>query len=171
MQEAGYQTYYVGKLMNSHNTANYDNPFPNGFTGTDFLVEPGTYSYWNPIFQRNKSPPNNYSEVYNTDLVTNKSLGFLDDAVAAGGPFMLTIAPIAPHADVEFLPSGGLQVTPPKPKPIYNTTYPNASVPRTPNFNPDTVRKRGCQPVLTLTSHAPAQRCLLDCETATAVGS
>ena len=33
LQDAGYNTYYTGKLMNSHNTGNYDNPYPNGWTG------------------------------------------------------------------------------------------------------------------------------------------
>jgi len=34
LQAAGYNTYYTGKLFNTHNVDNYDKPFPNGFTGS-----------------------------------------------------------------------------------------------------------------------------------------
>ena len=34
LQAAGYNTYYTGKLFNTHNVENYDKPFPNGFTGS-----------------------------------------------------------------------------------------------------------------------------------------
>ena len=35
LQEAGYNTYYAGKLMNGHNTTNYNKPYPKGWNGTD----------------------------------------------------------------------------------------------------------------------------------------
>ena len=41
MQQAGYQTYYVGKLMNSFGLKNYNQPFVKGFNGSDFLCGPG----------------------------------------------------------------------------------------------------------------------------------
>lgn len=34
LQEAGYNTYYTGKLFNAHTIYNYFDPFPAGFTGT-----------------------------------------------------------------------------------------------------------------------------------------
>lgn len=34
LQEAGYGTYYVGKLLNAHTVENYDKPFVRGFTGS-----------------------------------------------------------------------------------------------------------------------------------------
>lgn len=37
MQQAGYQTYYVGKLMNGFGPDNYNDPYVNGFNGSDFL--------------------------------------------------------------------------------------------------------------------------------------
>lgn len=42
LQEAGYNTYYTGKLFNVHTVDNYNAPFPAGFTGNvshpaDFL--------------------------------------------------------------------------------------------------------------------------------------
>lgn len=44
MQNAGYQTYFVGKLLNGFEEKNYNKPFPNGFNGTDFLCGKGGHS-------------------------------------------------------------------------------------------------------------------------------
>lgn len=35
LQAAGYNTYYTGKLMNSHSTATYNKPFPRGWNRSD----------------------------------------------------------------------------------------------------------------------------------------
>lgn len=40
LQELGYNTYYTGKLFNSHTIDNYDDPPVNGFNGSDFLLDP-----------------------------------------------------------------------------------------------------------------------------------
>jgi N-acetylglucosamine-6-sulfatase len=34
LQDAGYNTYYTGKLMNAHSIATYNKPFPRGWNGT-----------------------------------------------------------------------------------------------------------------------------------------
>lgn len=31
--------------MNSHSFDNYNDPFPAGFTGSDFLLDPGTFQF------------------------------------------------------------------------------------------------------------------------------
>lgn len=38
LQEAGYNTYYTGKLMNAHSTTTYNNPFPRGWNGSDCTI-------------------------------------------------------------------------------------------------------------------------------------
>lgn len=43
MQESGYNTYYVGKLFNSHSIHNYNDPPMSGYTGSEFFLEPYTY--------------------------------------------------------------------------------------------------------------------------------
>jgi hypothetical protein len=75
------------------------------------LLDPNTYSYLDPIFQRNKQPPVYHKNEYNTDLVAKKGLGFLDDAAKAEKPFFLTIAPIAPHAEFDVTTNGNYQVS------------------------------------------------------------
>ncbi|KAM0334505.1 hypothetical protein ACHAQA_001534 [Verticillium albo-atrum] len=152
LQNAGYSTYYTGKMFNAHTIWNYDSPHLNGWNGSkDFLLDPNTYAYWNATFQRNKDAPINHLWEYSTDLVANKAFGFLDDAVAAGEPFFLGIAPIAPHSNLnastlnpvkgpdEDVPvsDGEFRVSIPLPAKRHEHLFPDAKVPRTENFNPD----------------------------------
>ncbi|KAI2834522.1 hypothetical protein CBS147321_5572 [Aspergillus niger] len=140
LQSAGYNTYYTGKLFNSHSVATYNAPFVNGFNGSDFLLDPHTYSYWNATYQRNHEPPRSYEGQYTTDVMKEKASGLLADALDSDAPFFLTVAPIAPHTniDVEGLSgAGGPKMTEPLPAPRHAHLFADAKVPRTPNFNPD----------------------------------
>lgn len=132
LQAAGYSTYYVGKLFNAHSVSNYDSPFPGGWTGSDFLLDPYTYEYWNSTMQRNQEAPRSYEGQYSTDVIAEKSYGFLNDALQSDKPFFLTIAPTAPHSNVK----NGTQ-SPPRPADRHKNLFPEAKVPRTPSFNPD----------------------------------
>lgn len=83
-----------------------------------------------------------HNNEYNTDLVAEKGLGFLDDAIKADKPFFVTIAPIAPHAEfnvtIQNLSSAEIIKSPPVPANRHANLFSDAVVPRTPNFNPDT---------------------------------
>ncbi|KAK4124278.1 Arylsulphatase [Parathielavia appendiculata] len=145
LQEAGYNTYYTGKLFNAHTVDNYNAPFPAGWNGSDFLVDPYTYMYLNASFQRNRDPPVSYAGQHSADVLAEKALGFLDDAASNflrhddHRPFFLGIAPIAPHTNVEQDTSGVVNFTPPIPLPRHAHLFPDNTttiVPRTPNFNP-----------------------------------
>ncbi|KAJ0367190.1 hypothetical protein COL154_003261 [Colletotrichum chrysophilum] len=138
LQDAGYNTYYTGKLFNAHSTDNWNNPHPKGWTGSDFLLDPNTYLYLNATFQRNDSPPQTYPGEYSNDLVAERALGFLDDALKFNGskPFFVGIAPIGPHNNgLGGETSAG--ATPPIPAKRHENLFPNITVPRTYNFNPD----------------------------------
>ncbi|PYI07393.1 arylsulfatase [Aspergillus sclerotiicarbonarius CBS 121057] len=138
LQSAGYNTFYTGKLFNAHSLWTYNAPFVNGFNGSDFLLDPYTYSYWNSTYQRNHEPPRSYKGQYTTDVMQEKALGFLEDALDSDSPFFLTVAPIAPHTniDVEGVGEGGPKMTEPLPAPRHAHLFADAKVPRTPNFNP-----------------------------------
>ncbi|KAI1844708.1 hypothetical protein JX266_009164 [Neoarthrinium moseri] len=138
LQDAGYSTWYIGKLFNSHNPQNYNKPFPAAWNGSDFLLDPYQYSYFSPMFQRNEDAPVLHNGSYVTDLLAEKSFGFLDDAVTAGKPFFLTMAPIAPHSQVDTNLTTLLSSTSaPQPKPEHANLFLDAKVPRAPNFNPE----------------------------------
>jgi N-acetylglucosamine-6-sulfatase len=145
LQDAGYNTYYVGKLFNAQTVDNYDKPHAAGWTGSEFLLDPYTYEYLNATFQRNHDRPVSYEGQYSTDVLASKGYGFLDDAIEAGSPFFLTIAPTAPHSNVRiheriidgnFSEASGTQ-SPPVPAERHKHLFNDVVVPRTPHFNPD----------------------------------
>jgi Sulfatase. len=88
LQEAGYDTYYTGKLFNAHTINNYDSPHVNGFNGSDFLLDPYTYSYLNATYQRNHDSPVSYESQHTTDVITKKALGSWMMHWKASGPFL-----------------------------------------------------------------------------------
>jgi hypothetical protein len=115
-------------------------------TAQEFLLDPFTYQYWNPVFQRNWGIPWLYSGQYSTDVVAEKALGFLDDALKETKPFFLTIAPIGPHVEInvtlELLKlSYTISNGAPQPAVRHASLFQDVIVPRTENFNPDRVRR------------------------------
>ncbi|XPS75790.1 hypothetical protein M3J07_007857 [Ascochyta lentis] len=138
LQNAGYNTYYTGKMMNGHSLTTYDNPRINGWNGSDFLIDPGTYVFYNATMSRNHDPAKNYPGEYSTDLISAAAVGFLDDAIKASDrPFFLGVAPIAPHSETITNPRPA-KFNPPVPAKRHEHLFPNVTVPRTPNFNPNT---------------------------------
>ena len=90
-----------------------------------------------------------YEGQYSTDVVSAKADGFLEDALEGrredGKPFFLTVAPTAPHSDVNikqkvihgsFSENTNVQ-SPPIPAERHKHLFKDVVVPRTPNFNPD----------------------------------
>ncbi|KAJ5772752.1 Alkaline phosphatase-like alpha/beta/alpha [Penicillium paradoxum] len=139
LQEAGYDTYYTGKMFNAHTIHNYHSPHINGFNGSDFLLDPYTYSYLNSTYQRNHEAPVSYEGEHTIDVITGKALGFLDDALDGERPFFLAVSPVAPHSNVdpEDIVSGKIQMTAPIPLQRHEHLFESVKVPRTLNFNPD----------------------------------
>lgn len=135
MQEAGYNTFYTGKLFNAHSISTYNDPFVKGFNGSDFLLDPYTYSYYNSTYQRNHEEPRNYNGQHTTDVITEKSMGFLEDALQGDRPFFLTVSPVAPHSNIDKTGSGSLMRAP-VPLPRHEHLFADAKVPRTPSWNP-----------------------------------
>ncbi|KAI1351769.1 Arylsulphatase [Xylaria sp. FL0043] len=140
LQQAGYNTYYTGKLFNAHTILNYDKPYPGGFTGSDFLLDPYTYDYLNSTFQRNEEKPRSYEGKYSTDVLAEKTYGFLDDAVRDlhNSPFFITAAPVGPHSNVVYsLKEQKARFSEPISANRHQHLFKDVKVPRTANFNPD----------------------------------
>ncbi|KAF1831681.1 arylsulfatase precursor [Decorospora gaudefroyi] len=141
LQEAGYNTYYTGKMMNSHSINTYEKPRIKGWNASDFLIDPGTYSYCNASMTRNHEPYRYLPGQYSTDVIADNAVEFLGDAIAASDrPFFLGVAPIGPHSETfaEETPTGALLTfAPPVPAKRHAHLFSNVTIPRTPNFNPD----------------------------------
>lgn len=137
LQAAGYATYYTGKMFNSHTIHNYDAPFLAAWNGSNFLLDPGTYSYLNPIFQRDHEAPVQHRGEHTTALIQAHAAELIATATAAGGPFFVGIAPIAPHSNIDANHGGPPVMTLPIPLERHAHLFPDARVPRTASFNPD----------------------------------
>ncbi|EKD11969.1 arylsulfatase [Drepanopeziza brunnea f. sp. 'multigermtubi' MB_m1] len=142
LQKAGYNTYYTGKLFNVHTVDNYDSPYAAGFTESDFLLDPYTYNYLNSTFQHTGETPRSYEGQYSTDVLAQKAYSLLDHAVQAEEPFFLTLAPIAPHANIEMNGSAlddghTLKFGSPVSAERHKHLFKDVKVPRTESFNPD----------------------------------
>jgi hypothetical protein len=128
-------------MFNSHTVDNYHSPYINGFNGSDFLLDPYTYSYLNSTYQRNHEPPVSYEGEHTIDVITRKALGFLDDALDGESPFFLAVSPVAPHSNVDpnAISFGKIVMSEPIPLERHEHLFENVTIPRTANFNPDQV--------------------------------
>ncbi|KAI8324283.1 alkaline phosphatase-like protein, partial [Martensiomyces pterosporus] len=130
LQDAGYSNHYIGKFINGVDLNN--TVAPKGWEHFEPLVSPGIYNFTNPIFSLNGGPVEEHPGVYQTDLILNKSLARIDKIAKKDDPFLFVISPTAPHDEIQ---TNG-QFTPPRPAERHKHLFPNAKVPRTPNFNP-----------------------------------
>ncbi|KAL4804572.1 alkaline-phosphatase-like protein [Aspergillus unguis] len=140
LQNNGYNTFYTGKLFNAHTVNNYHSPYVNGFNGSDFLLDPFTYSYMNSTYQRNRDEPVSYEGHHTIDVITEKALGFLEDGLSSDDPFFLTVAPVAPHSNVDVSSLGRelpVVMTEPIPLDRHKHLFEGVTIPRTDSFNPD----------------------------------
>lgn len=109
-----------------------------------FLLEPYTYQYYNTVFTNGPNELLYDLNTHTTDLTQAKALNFLDEANNSTRPFFMMLAPLAPHVELlgtnnKALPNvsyGPGILHPPVPQPQYANAFPDAIVPRTPNFNP-----------------------------------
>jgi N-acetylglucosamine-6-sulfatase len=86
-----------------------------------------------------------YEGQYSTDVLAAKAYGLLEEGVDSGKPFFLTVAPVAPHSNVNIsalkIPEDGgipdeIIMTAPIPAKRHAHLFPEAKVPRRSNFNP-----------------------------------
>ncbi|KAI3390551.1 hypothetical protein diail_9212 [Diaporthe ilicicola] len=136
LQEAGYNTYYTGKLWNQHTIENYNKTPVQGFNGSDFLLDPYTYQYFNAGMTRNGEPYVTYPGQYSPDVIAEKAYGFLDEATNHSEPFFLVAAPVASHSDVSFNDAGDAEIRMPQYPDRYKDLFLNYTIPRDANFNP-----------------------------------
>jgi hypothetical protein len=131
--------------MNYHHILNYNIPFAAGWTSSDFLLDPFAYNYLESVWQCDKNLPVSAAGSYTTDVLAEKAFSYIEEGALSDSPFFLTIAPIAPHANVvaglsasESAPfefTSGHQT----PADRHKSLFQDLVVPGTLNFNPDVV--------------------------------
>lgn len=139
------------------------------------LLDPNTYIFNNATMVLDNGSVETHTGKYSTDLIANRSVEFLGDAINSKKPFFLGITPIAPHSETLLTPSGPIFKAP-VPADRHKDLFPDAKVPRTPNFNPDVVsdlartldcRTHACSAILII-PHVTAWVCQLLCDSAEA---
>lgn len=136
MQNAGYNTYYTGKLWNFHDVDNYDDPYAKGYNGSDFLLDPYTYRYFEPKISHNGEPPVSHAGQYSTDVISEKANDLLTEALSHDEPWFLTVAPIAPHSNWVYDEKNNKSyVSAPLSAPRHEHMFLDYKIPRTANFN------------------------------------
>ncbi|KAH7102237.1 alkaline-phosphatase-like protein [Auriculariales sp. MPI-PUGE-AT-0066] len=112
-----YNTYYTGKFQNGMAVNTYgkdkEHAYMKGWTSFSWTLT--------------------YIRQYSTDVIRDKGLKYINDAHKAGKPFFVGIAPVGPHVRTQ---AGKGEEHTPQPAKRHEHMFPNATVPRTPNFNP-----------------------------------
>ncbi|KAG2447066.1 hypothetical protein HYH02_007817 [Chlamydomonas schloesseri] len=124
LQSAGYNTGLVGKFLNEYlETVAPNGYMPAGFTHFEALTF-NAYNMTNSCFSLNGAPSTCYPDDYQTDLIASKARDYIDSYAAAGAPFLLYVAPTAPHRSS----TNGITWYPPTPPNRYANLYPESQV-------------------------------------------
>ncbi|KAI0452919.1 arylsulfatase [Xylaria acuta] len=126
---AGYNTAYIGKIMNGYNTANYDKG-PGGWTHIQTAVDGYTYQYNNVVMSLNGQTPISYPGYHQSDVIRAMAVDRIENLAAQDKPFFLGIAPTTPHVE---LGPGKWPVPPVR----YENELADLKAPRAINWNPD----------------------------------
>ncbi len=134
LQGAGYRTVLLGKYLNGYPGSAGATYIPPGWSEW-YVPTIGTYTanafnaQFNYTLNENgvRRDYSNTEADYATDVLAAKAVDFIRRAAAAGEPFFMYIAPVAPH--------GSVDPDPPVPAPRHATLFPGAQAPRLPNFD------------------------------------
>ncbi|ETS62415.1 arylsulfatase precursor [Moesziomyces aphidis] len=136
LQEAGYNTYYTGKLMNGNTVKNWQASPVLGFNRSAILNDPFTYVYNTASFAIDGKQLVQYEGQYSTDVVRDFGLQYLEEAASSGQPFFVGIAPIGPHAETTFI-NGSAIFSNPVPAKRHKDLFATEVAPRKSSFNAD----------------------------------
>lgn len=114
---------------------NYNAPYAGGFNGSDFILDPYTYQYYNASMSRNGAAPVSYAGQYSPDITAGKAYGFMDEAMSHEDPWFLVHAPIAPHGDIKLEEEFIADM--PAVAPRHAHLFKDYKIPRDENFNPE----------------------------------
>jgi N-acetylglucosamine-6-sulfatase len=131
LQGAGYTTTHIGKYANGYGLETPVTHVPPGWNEWQGLPElsGGKSKYFdygineNGVITMYGSDP----EDYQTDVLTDKAVGFIGEQSGGASPFFLSLAPLAPHVASDNLF--------PVPAPRHAGTFDSLPLPQAPNFN------------------------------------
>ncbi|RSL94366.1 hypothetical protein CDV31_014354 [Fusarium ambrosium] len=102
MRDAGYRVEYIGKFLNGYSQKNY-NITPKGFKQPNYQnkIDPYTYVFNTPVMSLNGQRPIYYEGYHQADVIRAKALDRVEYLTTQDKPFLLVLAPSAPHVENE----------------------------------------------------------------------
>lgn len=99
LQDAGYDTLFVGKYLNGYGETTPDTYVPPGWTDWRATVDPSTYDYFDHELNVNGTVSRHPGE-YSTTLLREQALDMLDEPRREQKPWMMWFNFVAPHHGV-----------------------------------------------------------------------
>jgi len=108
LKAAGYFTGYIGKYLNGygrHAPSGVEDPttyIPPGWDDWQGLIDPTTYRVYDYELNDNGTVVvyGTLADDYQTDVLSQRAVDFIAARAFAGQPFLLVVAPLAPHIEV-----------------------------------------------------------------------
>ncbi|KAL4983405.1 alkaline-phosphatase-like protein [Aspergillus falconensis] len=132
---------WIGRMPANTNVTDVSLPYGgcpkgSGFNRSEFLSEPYTYRYYNAKMTRNRAEPVDYSGQYVTDVLSDKAIGFLNGSLKnPDRPWMLTVAPNAPHSNGSATADGTHWFGEPESAPRHANLFKDYKIPRDKSCN------------------------------------
>ena len=157
LSNAGYNTTHLGKYPNGYDGTQHieSKGVPPGYTEWHGAVDPTTYEFYGYILNEDGvNTPHGASEAdYQTDVLTDLAVDFIDRRAPEDAPFFLDVAYLAPHWEFRPGTSGEVNIgdlegnngpesllgTPPVPAKRHLDLFTGAKAPRGPAFNEEDV--------------------------------
>ena len=135
LRRAGYRTIHIGKFLNEYGQED-PTDVPKGWDEWWGGVDPSTYDYYGYTLNHNGKLKRYGREAkdYSTDVFAGLAEREIASAAKTGGPFFLSVAPLAPHT-VAVKSKATREGTPALPAPRHASRFSTAEMPRYPNFN------------------------------------
>jgi len=138
LQDAGYATGHIGKFLNGYGKERPPDK-PRGWTDWQGLIDMSTYRMWGYSFFENDHRVT-YGRVlsrdprlYQTDVVTNKAVRFIDERASRDRPFFLSVAYLAPHHESGATQRRTGQLV--RAAPRHRGRYAHTPLPQPPNYD------------------------------------
>lgn len=117
LQEAGYETFFLGKYPNGYTDGTV---VPPGWTGWRGLVDPTTYNFVRPTVSMDGVEER--FDTYSTTLLSEQSDALLSDPARAETPWYMWLNYVAPHHGGPDAPDDPAVLYPDDPDPVKTTT-------------------------------------------------
>ena len=146
LRDAGYVTAHIGKFLNGYGKERGTPMRPEGWSEWYGLIDHSTYRMWGyRIFENDHRVTygklmSRDRRLYQTDVLTNKAVRFIDDRAGGQRPFFLSVAYLAPHHESGRTQQRTGQLV--RAAPRHRGTYANKALPKPLNYNEADVRDK-----------------------------